>query len=356
MHRKASLLLLSLLLATALDAQSKQPLTHETMWLMPRVGAPSVSPDGKWVVFSVTQPSYEEKEQTSDLWVAPADGSAKPRQITFSKPGESDVTWSPDGKRIAFSAKRDGDDANQLYILDLTGGGEAQRITSLSTGARTPQFRPDGKALLFSSVVYPGAADDDANKKAAKERKDQKYKVRAFDSFPIRNWDRWLDDTQVHLIVQPLDGGAKAKDLLAGTKLVAEAGFAGRTTEGSRDEIDAAWSPDGSSIVFAATTKRNTAAYAEVDTDLYRIAAGGGEPEAIAHDGGNYSRPRFSPDGKTLYVIYGANDAKVYDLDRLVAYDWPSMQNRRVLTASSDRSVGSYAVAPDGKTIWFTAE
>jgi dipeptidyl aminopeptidase/acylaminoacyl peptidase len=353
---KAAAALLSLLLAAALSAQPKQPLTHESMWLMPRVGAPAVSPDGKWVVFSVTQPAYDEKEQTSDLWAAPADGSAKPRQITFSKPGESDVTWSPDSKRIAFSAKREGDETNQLYILDLASGGEAQRVTTLSTGARTPQFRPDGKALLFSSVVYPGAADDEANKKIAKERKDQKYKVRAFDSFPVRNWDRWLDDTQVHLIVQPTEAGAKAKDLLSGTKLVAEAGFAGRTTEGSRDEIDAAWSPDGSSIVFAATTKRNTAAYQEVGTDLYRISSTGGEPEVIAHADGSYSRPRFSPDGKTLYVVFNANNLKLYNNDNLVAYDWPSMQNRRVLTASLDRSVNSFAPSPDGKTIWFTAE
>src|SRR5215212_6916536 len=268
MRRIAALSLL--LLPLSLPAQTKQPLTHEAMWLMPRVGAPSVSPDGRWVAFSVTQPAYDEKDQTSDLWVVPADGSAKPRQITFSKAGESDVTWSPDSRRIAFSAKREGDDANQIYLLDLEGGGEAQRVTSISTGARTPQFRPDGKALLFSSVVYPGTADDEANRKAAKERKDRKYKVRAYDSFPIRNWDRWLDDTQVHLVVQSLDAGSKPKDLLAQTRLVSVAGFAGRVSEGSRDEIDAAWSPDGQSIVFAAPTKRNAAAYAEYSTDLYR--------------------------------------------------------------------------------------
>src|SRR5207245_3068831 len=129
--------------------------------------------------------------------------------------------------------------------------------------------RPDGKAILFTSVVYPGAADDEANKKIAKERKDRKYKVRAFDSFPIRNWDRWLDDMQAHLIVQDLEPNAKPHDILAGTNLVKETGFAGRVAEGSREELDAAWTPDGSSIAFIATTKRNTAAYAEAPPDLY---------------------------------------------------------------------------------------
>src|SRR3984893_14895924 len=259
----------ALLVAAAALAQTKQPLTHETMWLMKRVLAPVPSPDGKWVVFSVVDPAYDEKDQWSDLWIVPADGSAKPRRLTYSKSSESDVAWSPDSRRIAFSAKREGDDANEIYLLDVSGGGEAQRVTSISTGARSPHFRPDGKAILLTSVLYPGALDDEANKKMAKERKDRKYKVRAFDSFPIRNWDRWLDDMQIHLVVQGLDPDASPHDLLAGTNLVKEPVFAGRITEGSRDEMDAAWGPDGQSIVFTATTKRNVAAYAEYPHDLY---------------------------------------------------------------------------------------
>jgi len=337
---------------------AKKPLTHESMWLMKRVGAPAVSPDGKWVVFSVTEPSYDEKEPSSDLWIAPADGSAPPRQITFTKPGESDVAWSPDSRRIAFTAKREGDESGQVYLLDIAAGGEARRVTTLSTGARGAQFSPDGKSLLITSVVYPGAADDEANKKIAKERKERKYKVRTYDSFPIRSWDHWRDDMQAHLLIQPLEGDSKqARDLLAGSKLVAEPGFGGSGGgETGAEGISGDFSPDGQWIVFAATTKRNTSAYAEVPVDLYRVPVAGGEPEVIAHDSGSYGRVQFSPDGKTLYTTFNANNGKVYNLDRLVAYDWPSMQNRRVLTAGSDRSVGGYAVAPDGKTIYFTAE
>src|SRR5678816_3239340 len=179
------------------SAQTKAPLTHETMWMMKRVGAPVPSPDGKWVVFSLVEPAYDEKDQVSDLWIVPTDGSAKPRRLTSTKGGESGVTWSPDSRRIAFGARRDGDEASQIYVLDVADGGEAIRITSLSTGARSPQWRPDGRALLFVSTVYPGAADDEANKKIAAERKGQKYRARVYDKFPVRNWDKWIDDMPV---------------------------------------------------------------------------------------------------------------------------------------------------------------
>jgi len=356
MRKHTILLAFTLLIAMSALAAEKEVLTHETMWAFKRVGAPSLSPDGRWVVFSVTNPAYDEKEQTSDLWLAPSDGSAKARQITFTKTAEGGATFSPDGKRIAFSAKREGDEQSQIYLLDL-GGGEAQRITSLSTGASSPSFSPDGKTLLFTSTVYPGALDDEANKKAAKEEKDRKYKARIFDSFPIRNWDRWLDEKQTHIFVQAVDAEAKAKDLLAGTKLVALPGFAGTGGGEGRDTISGEWSPDGQWIVFAATSERNTAAYAEVAYDLYRVSAKGGEPESIAHAAGGYGDPAFSPDGRTLYATFNANNGKVYNLSRIVAFDWPSMKNERPITSPDEsRSIGSFSIAPDGQTIYFTAE
>ena len=88
----------------------KKPITHESMWLMKRVGAPAVSPDGKWAVFSVTEPSYDPKEQVSDLWLVATDGGGQPRRLTATKAGESGAAWSPDSRKIAFSAKREGDD------------------------------------------------------------------------------------------------------------------------------------------------------------------------------------------------------------------------------------------------------
>jgi Tol biopolymer transport system component len=105
-----SVLLLLMSATLCASAQTaKAPLTHESMWMMKRVGAPVPSPDGKWVVFSVVEPAYDEKEQVSDLWIVTADGNGKPRRLTFSKGGESGVVWSPDSRQIAFAARREGD-------------------------------------------------------------------------------------------------------------------------------------------------------------------------------------------------------------------------------------------------------
>jgi len=343
--------------ATGVRAQpAKTPLTHETMWMLKRVGGPVPSPDGKWVVFSMVEPAYDEKDQVSDLWIVPSDSSVRPRRLTFSKGGESGVAWSPDSRQIVFSARREGDEVSQLYVLDVASGGEAVRITSLSTGARSAQWRPDGKALLFVSTVYPGAADDEANKKIAGERKAQKYRVRSYDRFPIRNWDKWLDDTQTHLFVQEAQPGAKAKDLLAGTKLVNERGFAGRGTD-SADELDAIWTPEGDAIVFVASTNRDVAAYANTNTSLFKVSGSGGEPVRLTTGAESFTRPAFRPDGKALYAIYNAQtEKKVYNLDRLAKLSWPNPSQPAILTSSFDRAVSSFAFTPDSRSIYFTAE
>jgi dipeptidyl aminopeptidase/acylaminoacyl peptidase len=326
------------------------------MWTMKRIGAPIPSPDGKWVVFSLVEPAYDEKDQVSDLWIVPSDGSAKPRRLTFSKGGESGVAWSPDSRRIAFSARREGDEVGQVYVLDVVDGGEAVRITSLSTGARSPQWRPDGKAILFVSTVYPGAVDDDANKKIAAERKAQKYRVRVYEKFPIRNWDKWLEDTQAHLFIQDAQAGAKAKDLLAGSKLAMERGFAGRVSD-SGEELDAVWAPEGDAIVFVASTNRDTAAYANPNTSLFKISASGGEPVRLTTSADSFGRPAFRPDGKALYASFNVETGdKTYNLDRLVKLPWLGAGQPVILTSKFDRAVGNFAFTPDSKTVYFTAE
>ena len=198
--------------------------------------------------------------------------------------------------------------------------------------------------------------DDEANKKIAAERKAQKYRVRVYEKFPIRNWDKWLEDTQGHLFVQSLEPGSKPKDLLAGTKLVGERGFSGRVTD-SGEEFDAVWTPDGEGVIFVATTTRDKAAYSTVNSSLFKVSSRGGEPVRLTAGDDSFSRPTFRPDGKALYAIFNVEaNGKVYNLDRLAMFNWPEMGEPKILTANWDRAVGSYSPTPDSKSIYLTAE
>src|SRR5881296_2021577 len=351
------LLLLTLALWAPLAAQQRHTITHEDVFLMKRVSSPAISPDGRWVVFTVTEPSYTEGEQVSDLWLVPTDGSAEPRRLTNTKSGESGVDWSPDSRRIAFGARREGDDLAQIYVLDLSGGGDAQRVTNLSTGASSPLWRPDGKAILFTSMVYPGASTDSANRVAAVERKARKYNARVYDASPIRLWDHWLDDRRPHLFVQLLDPNAAAKDLLAGSQLVQAAGFGGQLGTGGED-LAAAWTPDGSGVVFAATTNRTDWTHGDVVQVLWRVSASGGEPQRLSQGRDDYDAPQFSPDGKTLFAVMTPTNEHTFNNRRLVAWAWPRSGDAapRVVTGGPDHSVGTYTIGPDNRSVFFLAE
>ncbi len=333
-------------------APAKAPITHESLWMMKRVGAPIVSPDGKWVLFSMVEPSYEPDKAVTDLWLVPTAGGQAPRRITNSKGAESDPVWSADSRSIAFGAKREGDEAPQIYVLDIASGGEARRLTGLSTGAAHPQWRPDGKAILFESSVYPGAADDAANRKIAAERKALKYNVRTYEHFPIRYWNEWLDDRQPTILVQSLEPDAKPRDILAGSRLARTSGFSGVEGESSAS-LAPIWSPDGKDVVFVATTERWKAAYSHVGYQIYRTPAEApAEPVAVTPAKGEYDQAAFSPDGKWLFFTYAVQDGEIYHLPRLNKVAWPGGGASTLVARDFDREPAAFALTPDSRTVY----
>ncbi len=350
----AALALVPVLAAAQPPGTRKEPVTHEALWQMKRVGAPVPSPDGTLVVFPVTEPAYDEKKESSDLWIVGGDGRAKPRRLTAAKGGAGAPSWSPDGRRIAFSAKREDDEVSQIYVIDVAGGGEAQRLTSSTLAARAPLWSPDGVWILYQAPAYPGTADAESNRRIAAERKDAKSKVRAYESFPIRRWDKWLDDTQSRLFAVRAVGG-EPRDLMAGTDLVALPGYAAPGTEGSGEDLTPAWAPGNRSIVFAATTGRNTAAYSPVDYHLYEVPLTGGEPRALTTGHASHAAPQFAPDGRSLCFKMREEWGRIYALDRLACAPWPWTGAITTLTSDFDRSVDDFAFAPDGR-LYLTAE
>ena len=101
--------------------------------------------------------------------------AARARRLTAGDK-DSDPVWSPNGKWIAFCAKRKDDDEAQIYLI-APDGGEARRVTSLSTGASALRWFPDSRRIAFVSRVWPDLKSDKAQAKRLKERKDDKVKV-----------------------------------------------------------------------------------------------------------------------------------------------------------------------------------
>jgi len=358
-------LLLQSILANTAEFEP-HAVSHEDVWLMKRLDKPEPSPDGKWAVISVTEPSYEEDGDVSDLWLIATDGNTEPRRLTASKEAEKSPQWSPDGSRLAFSSSRGEDEEgdkkpSQIYVLDMTGPGEAIQITDLVTGAEAPEWSPDGRKIAFQSRVYPNTASNEENQAEKDRRADLEYEVSAYDIFPIRQWDHWRDDLVTHLFVQDAKAGAEAKDLLVGTDLVKEKGYAGVPTRSS-EELQQIWTPDGREIVFAATKNHHEAARAHVLHHLYKISADGGVPTRLT-DSENWTctDPQFAADGSALYCNYEAQNDFVYNLNRVAGFTWPprgadqKLPEPQIVTASLDRSVIDYTLSSNGRTLYVSA-
>jgi dipeptidyl aminopeptidase/acylaminoacyl peptidase len=356
---KALLLICVALSVSVAVADTKRAPTHEDIWLMKRVGPPLVSPDGRWIIVSVVEPAYDENSTLSDLWLVDTAARHSSRRLTSTRRPETGVVWSPDSRRIVFSAQRDNDEVPQLYSLDLARGGEAQRLTNLSGGARVPVFSHDGTRLAFVSIMYPQARDEAANRQAIEAHRARKANVRIYEGFPVRSWDRWLDERQLRIHVLDLNADGLAagapRDLLVGTKLAANPGFAGRQSDTGED-LDMEFTPDGNSLIFTATTNRNAAAYAFTDSQLFLVDVQGGEPRQITTGSDSWSYPRFTPDGRVLLALLETQGQSVYNQTRLATLPWNGAGAPHVISGGLDRPVDSFAVSPDSRTVYFTAE
>ena len=213
--RLRSSLFIAMHLASVSCLQAQQPARHAITFndliQMHRVGEAQVSPDGKWVAYTVTTPDIDANRDVSNIWIVPTAGGAS-LQLTQSGHDSSPV-WSPDGKTIAFLSSRSGD--SQVYLLSMDGG-EAKQLTHLSTGADIVKWSPDGKTIAFTSGVYPDCKDDACNSARDAEKEKDKVKAHVAEHLLYRHWTHWNDGKRSHLFVVPADGSATPRDLTAG--------------------------------------------------------------------------------------------------------------------------------------------
>ena len=320
---------------------AKHAITFDDLIHMHRVGEAQVSPDGKWVAYTLTTPDLEANRNASNIWIVPtADGASV--QLTQSGHDSSPV-WSPDGKTIAFLSSRSG--TSQVYLLSMAGG-EAQLFTHLSTGADIVKWAPDGKTIAFTSGVYPDCKDDACNSAREAEKEKNKVKAHVAEHLLYRHWTHWNDGKRSHLFVVAADGSGTHRDLTAGANYDVPP-----DQRGGPGDLN--FSPDSKEICFTAVTDPVEAT--STNGDLFVVSVAGGDAKRITTQKGFDGEPTYSPDGK--YIAYHAQLTPGYESDRwrVMLYDRATGKTED-LTAEFDRSADELLWSSDSKTIFFTAE
>jgi dipeptidyl aminopeptidase/acylaminoacyl peptidase len=319
----------------------KRPFTIADLYKIKNVEDPQFSPDGKSIVFTVTEYSLKNGKQNSEIHLMDADGGNLHR-MTNNPAADGHPQWSPDGKWILFVSSRN--EGQQAWLLPV-GGGEPHQATSFSTGVSDPLWTADGKSIVFSSDVFPECGADDACNKQNDESIDKgPIKAHMADHLLYRHWTTWKDGKRTHALIFSTEKKT-ITDLSPGDYDAPAFSLGG---------VGFAVSPDGKEVCFVSNHDPNEAE--TTNKDLFIVPAAGGTPRDITESNKAYDGdPAYSPDGR--YIAYRTQMIPTYesDLFRIALYDRKTGE-RKTLTEAFDNWVDDIKWAPDSRSIYFTAD
>ena len=359
MHKSALVVLLSASFVLAQTTLPKRPMTFDDMMAMKRLGDTAVSPDGKWLVYSVTTVNLDANTKTAEMFIQPIDSPNTKPPATVGQPGDSGLQFSADGKRVLFISAREGGQQIWLADFDAATGSitNPKKLTSISTEADSAKWSPDGRSIVFLSSVYPDcpaistSAFDSGN--SCNKDKDaalaaSKVKALIFTHLLYRHWNHYTGDKRSHLFLVSTDDG-KMRDLTPNDPH--------DVPPFSLDDSSCgcAFSPDSKELAFTENPDPVPAISTSAQIYTLDLTTPTAKPVKISTSaGGNFS-PAYSPDGK--YLAWRSQARAGYESDkfRLWLYD-RSTKTGKDLLPNFDNWVDEFAWGPSSSNaIYFSS-
>ncbi len=305
MKNSAVALFLFVSLSSSVASLSAQDDFERSVALMGRIGSatsPSFSPDGKTLAF------VSNLNGVPQVWTMPASGGFPTLVTAFDDP-VGFVTWSPDGKWLAFNVAPGGGFNEQIYVA-RPDGSELRRLTE---GGKENNFLGDwtydGKYIFFSSNRRNPASTDSylLDVKTGEMRMVAENKGTG----GINDVSRDSRRAVVSRLPNRGNNNLYLLDVAAGKEWLLT------PHEGPGSFGGAQFTPDGQTIYFASNKDRDLLALARVRLDA------NGQPSAIevvaAREDGELSGAVMSDDGAMMVLIWniaGRSELAFYDVKK----------------------------------------
>lgn len=333
--------------------QKTHPFSVQDMVSMQRVSSPAPSPDGKWVIYTRWSFDLRANESTTNLWLVSTDGKTN-SQLTFDKhKSNSSPVWSKDSSTVAFISNKSG--SSQIWMMDIEVK-KPYQLTRMPLDVSNLSFSPSGKHLAFSADVYPrqNSLKQSANFEKALSKKAANALV--FNQLMVRHWDTWHNGKRRHIFVLPVAKRKKSKKwFVNGRETDLMQGVEGDSpTKPFGGVEDYAWSPDGKEIAYTAHLGRDQAWTTDLDVFIVPVSGGKAVSITLANMAMDQA-PSYSPDGTSIAYLAMMKPGFEADQRKITLYD-RKKKKLKFLNESWDLSPDSIAWSLDSKTIYATAQ